>query len=153
MKIRLYKNKSENNAINKDLTLIKETDAVLKDASSLKNPTFDLAGVSNVIMNVNYIEVPKWKRFYFISTPEIVRNGLWRISCSCDVLESFKDEILENTGLIARQEYNYNLLQQDPELKVYQNSKLEQINFGTEFSPVGEFVICVNGGKHDVSQS
>ena len=59
MKIRLYKNKSENNAINKDLTLIKETDAVLKDASSLKSPTFDLAGVSNVIMNVNYIEVPK----------------------------------------------------------------------------------------------
>ena len=59
MKIRLYKNRSENNAINKDLTLIKETDAVLKDASSLKSPTFDLAGVSNVIMNVNYIEVPK----------------------------------------------------------------------------------------------
>ena len=59
MKIKLYKNKSENNAINKELTLIKETDAVLKDASSLKNPTFDLAGVSNVIMNVNYIEVPK----------------------------------------------------------------------------------------------
>ena len=59
MKIRLYKNRSENNAINKDLTLIKETDAVLKDASSLKNPTFDLSGVSNVIMNVNYIEVPK----------------------------------------------------------------------------------------------
>ena len=59
MKIRLYKNKSENNAINKDLTLIKETDAVLKDASSLKSPTFDLAGVSNVIMSVNYIEVPK----------------------------------------------------------------------------------------------
>ena len=68
-------------------------------------------------------------------------------------MESFKDEILENTALIARQEYNYNLLHQDPELKVYQNSKLEQINFGTEFSPVGEFVICVNGGKHDVSQN
>ena len=59
MKIRLYKNRSENNAINKDLTLIKETDAVLKDASSLKSPTFDLAGVSNIIMDVNYIEVPK----------------------------------------------------------------------------------------------
>ena len=68
-------------------------------------------------------------------------------------MESFKNEILENTGLIARQEYNYNLLQQDPELKVYQNAKLEQLNFDTEFSPMGEFVICVNGGKNDAPQT
>lgn len=112
--VQLFVNNSENNKVGKNITSITTVTGVLKNSCSIITPTIEI-NISNVPM-VNYAYIPQFGRYYFITDITSTVNGLWSISLKCDVLESFKRNIYENTAILARQQYLFNLYLHDDNL-------------------------------------
>lgn len=101
MKIEFYNTQSSNNTINKLLTDKKEYDIKFKDIADMINPVVQLK--SEDLIMYNYAYIPNFKRFYFVQKTELFPNNIYTILLKCDVLESFKDEILSCEGYISQQ--------------------------------------------------
>lgn len=72
-------------------------DCILKDATSVNNPTFIIQDPS---FDVN-VNMAKWdNRYYFIEDIISFRNNIWEVSCKLDVLATYKSEILSTTAFI-----------------------------------------------------
>lgn len=111
--IELYTNSAEPNRVNKSdfITLVDTLTGVLKEATSIIAPSIL---IEYSYPNFNYIYIPTFGRYYFVKNITSVNDRSWRIDLVCDVLMSFKDIILEQTGIIARQENDFNDMLNDP---------------------------------------
>lgn len=94
----------------------------------------------------NYCYVEEFGRYYFITDIVSVNYSLWEIHCHVDVLMSYKDQIKEQTAIVARQEVKYNLMLDDGIFMAYQNPKIQTKYFSVE-GPFEhqEFVLVVAG--------
>ena len=145
MQIVLYKNASEPNTINKTISNALTLSGVLREESSISKPTFRICSNSD-ISQYNYCYIPEFGRYYFISEIVIERTGIWNISTKCDVLESFKNKILDLEAVIGRQENEFNLYFSDPEWKVYENDHVMTRDFPSGFDNTGTYYLTVAGG-------
>lgn len=96
MVVKFLLNKSEYNTINKDTELIVEKTITFKNDCDFVNP-YLLLKLDNVLFLSNYVYIPDFKRYYFITGIEILTKTLVGVSLHVDVLESFKDNILAGT--------------------------------------------------------
>lgn len=136
MTLILYQNKSEYNKIDKDIVTVTTLTGTLKNSCSILAPVILIE--NETLINANYCYIPEYNRYYFITDITVVRNKLFQINCSVDVLMSFKDKIKEQTAIIARQEKLYNLYLNDDKLLSY-NKITEQIK---EFNlPINDWTI------------
>lgn len=101
MKITLYNTKSPYNCINKNLTNSTDFEVKLKDTTSISNPTI-LLNTSLDLSNYNYCFIPKFKRYYFLTDITIQRQNLFIINLDIDVLESYKNDILNSVAYISQ---------------------------------------------------
>lgn len=143
MKIILYKNKAENNRLDKTdyLEQVIEMEGALQEECSLTSPSLLInLDVNNLhillqenrlvvddndnlvkndsnnvifkalsqILSANYMYIPLFNRYYFISDISSVANHLWRITSNVDVLMSYKDQILETNAFVARNQNEFN---------------------------------------------
>ena len=80
-----------------------ELECNIKAPSSIINPVLEIGTVSPIAYNYCYI--PAFNRYYFID--DIVFNrGIWVLSCSVDVLASFKSEIGSSSAYVLRSASN-----------------------------------------------
>lgn len=100
MIINLYNTNSSNNTINKVLQDEREFNITFKDTADINNPTIKL--YSKSLLLYNYAYIPDFGRYYFINNISTVPKDLYILNLKCDVLESFKSDILQATGLITR---------------------------------------------------
>lgn len=114
-----YTNTAENNRVDKSnfLTSTITLNGVLRESCSIMAPSFNIE-VKNVssVLNSNYVYIPVFRRYYFITDITSLYKNIWRVSCSCDVLMSFKDSIYQLEGIIARNENDYNNMIADSEI-------------------------------------
>ena len=68
----------------------------LKEATSLLNPTFLLS--ANTVPAIS--EILFMGRYYFVDNIRSVRNGVWEIDCSVDVLATYKSQILAQSAFV-----------------------------------------------------
>lgn len=117
MRVQLIKYGQENNRVDKDTYFGRRVnyDCVIRDSTSIFNPTIQISTDVSII-EYTYCYIEDFKRYYFITNIVAIRNGLWSLSLSEDVLMSFKEDILNQTCIVARNEYQYNLLLQDDKL-------------------------------------
>lgn len=102
MEITLYNNKSPSNSINKNLYNATVFDMVyFKDVANIQNPIIKLNSVINV-KSFNYCYIPLFNRYYFINEINIKPNDFYIVNLTCDVLESFKNDILNSKGYIIQ---------------------------------------------------
>ena len=101
MLLKLYNTNSETNRINKVLTDETEFDVRLKDKSSVVNPVLVLK--SETYINFNYAYIPKFQRYYFVDDISVYPNKMYILTLRCDVLTSFKDDILKSYARIVEQ--------------------------------------------------
>ena len=97
----LYNNVSDNREINKNITEITSIDLTLYLDTNVLNPVFKVKTFNN---NGNYLYVPTLNRYYYINNYTLSNQCVY-LHCSVDVLMSFKNQILNNTYLIKRNEF------------------------------------------------
>ena len=85
----------------------------LLDNTTLFNPTFKLSLGSNPI-GYNYCYVADFGNRYYFITDISTAQGFWYISCSCDVLASFRSQILSGSHYVLRSASNYDEYIVDP---------------------------------------
>ena len=78
---------------------------VLIDDTSLMNPVFKLDIGSNPI-GKNYAHVSDFDRYYFITEVRSYQ-GFWYISCTCDVMGTYKTQIGAETHYVVRSADEY----------------------------------------------
>lgn len=100
-----YNTESSVNTINKIINFVTDIDVKFKDEVNIYNPTIVLK--YDDLIDFNYIYIDKFKRYYFIEDIEVFPNKIYSLSLKCDVLMSFKDDILNSYGNITSQT-NYN---------------------------------------------
>ena len=107
MKIDLYKNTTEENAIEKIIVDKKTIEGTLKTTIDIT----DFSVIFNFFEewnNYNYIYIEKLKRYYFVKSKRIVNNSLIEYDLIEDVLMSFKDLIRQQNILLTESETAFN---------------------------------------------
>ena len=145
MEITLCVNTSEKSKIGKNLTSMNVFSGTLREETSIISPVV-LMELENP-SSYNYAYIPEFGRYYFINDIVSVRKGLWRISMQVDVLESFKNYILD-LGVILSDSENTgaeNYLSSDV-WKTKVKEKTDIINFPSGLSETGHFILITAGG-------
>lgn len=98
MKMQLFINQSDDNTINKKLLLVDVIDVMLKRDVDIIRPDIVLQ-VDKIprINEVNYCYFDDLERYYFVKNVSSLNSKIVKVSCEVDVLESFKNDIL-NSG-------------------------------------------------------
>lgn len=99
MKMYLYNVNDAENVINKNLVNGLEIDINLKASVDLANPEIVLNGD---FRGYNYAHLPDLNRYYFIDQIEQLNLKLIKLSLSCDVLETYKADILNSNARFKR---------------------------------------------------
>lgn len=92
MELKIYNNNSNNNVLNKNLTLVDTLEFNLKIDNSILQPILILKNYSNG----NYCYIKEFKRYYYISDIKLLTGGLYQLQLDVDVLMTYKDVIMTN---------------------------------------------------------
>ena len=95
MQLYLYKTKDSNRVLNKTLTNESLLNINLKRDTDIIRPTIQLMKVVGMdFKQFNYAHIPDLNRFYFINVVESINNSVDKLYLECDVLETYKADIL-----------------------------------------------------------
>lgn len=100
--------KSPKNELEKKIVWKYKLNGVLKEECDIDNPVISLRIGDNVGIKVpditlcNYMYIPNFNRYYFIEKFKTIRNIFLEVSGDIDPLQSFKDDIYENDGMVIR---------------------------------------------------
>lgn len=145
MIVKLYHNYSDNHHVEKNITLLDSIEGALRDSCSVLEPTITIEWYGN-ISSLNYIHIPDFNRYYFVVNIVSIRKNLWSLSCHVDVLMSYREGIKKCGGIIARQEFLYNLYLNDDEFLIDSPRMFTNIEFPRRLSPADNFVLTLAGG-------
>lgn len=144
---------SPENAIKKTFKATYTLTGTLNDGCSVIDPVVRLRigekgnGIYvPTITECNYMYIENFNRYYYITNINVTRNTILDVSGHVDVLMSYADEILVNSGLVLRSQTKFNKLLDDGCFKVYNDDHIvvEPFN-GAEFTN-GTFILAVSGG-------
>lgn len=97
MDITFYINNSEKNKISKNLTNNTHISGTLRNETGVMNPVILIHSVNPT--KFNYVYIPEFNRYYFITDMVSIRTDIWQVKLHVDVLMSFKDS-LKNVKVI-----------------------------------------------------
>jgi len=145
MYIVLYKNKSDNRVLRKQLTQISTPlSCDIYNSESIINPRFILEYVG---VEPNYCYVAELNRYYYIRDIILDKGGRRILMCEVDVLMSNIDEILNLNCLILRQENETLCNKYLVDNKMFANAVKEETveSFGEEFitNPATCFLLTI----------
>lgn len=140
----LMRNNSEKTRLTKDTETIITVSGVLREETSIIDPVIKIECDISYVIGCNYLSIPVFGRKYFVNDIRSIRKNLVEFSCHVDVLSTYADAIRENTGIIKRQEKEWNLYLNDGTFKVYQNPNVLTRAFPSGFT-TQEFVLAVAG--------
>lgn len=132
MTIKFYKNHSDNFEVPKNLTDEVSKTGTLREEAEVMQPT--------ILMEFdprpyNYCYIEDFGRYYYITGIESVRNGLWRVSCNRDPLQSFWDQIKEAPIITERSSKFFNNFINDGQRKFFQYTQSQVIKIGDIGAP------------------
>lgn len=109
MKVKLYKNfKKRKNSTLQPSGEYLEADCILKNGTSIVNPTIQLQLAFNSdYSNYNYCHIPDFGRFYYIKDL-VWNNSIAEFVLVSDIMASFKSDIGAYNGLISRSSAAFN---------------------------------------------
>lgn len=103
MELKLYVVEDGDNVLNKTLSDELIIQINLKRDVNIFTPSIIIRDSSAIDINrFNYCVIPVLNRNYFIRTINNIGNDLWRFDCECDVLETYKNDILNSEALLNR---------------------------------------------------
>ena len=145
MNIWLGINNEEKNKLNKTIENELNFVGTLRRETDIINPSIIIE--ADNLTQYNYMYIPEFGRYYFITGITSIRNNLWEISGKVDVLMSFKDGIYtcpvvladtENTGSESYISGNV--------WKTLVKTKTDIISFPSGLNNTGEYILITSGG-------
>lgn len=147
MTIQIQQTTSEKNRIGKAIRTLYTASGALREETSIINPVIRISGANvPTLKNANYMYIPDFNRYYFITDIKSVRNGLIEISGHVDVLQTYSSQIRSNTAIVKRNANSWNLYIEDGLFKTYANPHIFTKLFPSGFKDPS-FVLSVAGGK------
>lgn len=147
MTIQIQQTTSEKNRIGKSISNLYTASGALREGTSIIDPVIRLSGVNvPALTNANYMYIPDFNRYYFITDIKSIRNGLIEISGHVDVLQTYSSQIRNNTAIIKRNANSWNLYIEDGLFKTYANPHIFTKEFPSGFKDPS-YVLFVAGGK------
>lgn len=101
MEVNFYFNQSDDRMINKVLDAGETLNGTFRDGCDIMNPIIRFQSAS--VLRYNYFYVPELRRYYAITNINIVRNGVYDVSASVDVLMSFRGDIMQLQCIVEKQ--------------------------------------------------
>ena len=145
MTIEFYTNTSEDNRLNKTITEVKTCTGTLKEESDIIDPSILIALTD--ITGINYAYIPVFGRYYFFTDISVDRQNLYRVSLRCDVLMSYKSQILQCNGILKESTSKNisNYLPSNSWVTLQKDSTFIK-TFPTGLLDNGEFILITAGG-------
>lgn len=142
----LYQTGSSNIRIDKTATLLHNYDnLVIKDKTSITNPTIILKASDVNVSRSNYAYIPRFNRFYYVEDVKTVAQDIWEIDLKCDVLMSFRDDIVGQTAIFKRSESSNNLYLNDDRLQIDSRTRIYNYIFPNKIESNGTYVLLMAG--------
>lgn len=145
MEIELYTVTTERNRIRKNLGTGIVVNGYLRSESGIMKPVFELE-LENAT-TYNYVYISDFNRYYFIDNVVSVRTNIWRVECSCDVLMSYAEQILQCDVIAANSESDSETYMSGSAWQVTKQNVTDIINFPQGFNDTGEFILITAGGN------
>ena len=147
MIIHIQQTTSEKTRIGKSISTLYTAHGALRDGTSIINPVIKISGANvPTLRNANYMYIPDFNRYYFITDIKSVRNGLIEISGHVDVLQTYASQIRNNMAIVKRNANSWNLYIEDGLFKTYANPHIFTKEFPSGFKDPS-YVLFVAGGK------
>ena len=122
MKISLYNTTSEPERVTKKLTLLTAIDEakITSGVDLLSAKVILKRDIVSDVNAINYVYIDAFKRYYFATVT--IENGFIILNCEVDVLYTYKNEILNLSATVTRNENKKNgyLVDKDYEVFAYE---------------------------------
>lgn len=145
MDIQLYVTSDDDTVMNKTLELKYDITMELKDSQNITQPAILLFENEDLdLRSVNYAYIPEFKRYYFIRSVNVAPNNIYQLLLECDVIETFKEQILNSTAEITRKIGTDDYLDIGTTSEVRKDATIYESNKGLEdefsiiFSTIGQ---------------
>lgn len=103
MNLNLFKTDDSDNVINKTLTNKLNITINLKRDVDIISPHLIIRNTQAININAfNYCQIEELNRFYFIRSINNMGGNLWEVICECDVLETYKTDIISSRARYYR---------------------------------------------------
>lgn len=145
MQVVLYECLDDERRIGKTLQEPLTLNGTLKTGADLTRPVILAKGSFEDLAKKNYAKIGVFGRCYFVRNISVVANGLTAISLEVDVLESYKDSLLQCGCRVIKSENPEDYKLQKVLLDTNQTKKIE---FENPFNFEGiNVMVCVNGAR------
>lgn len=108
--VKTYRSSAEINRVDKTsyLTEVFTYNGHFRNEQNITSPviTIDVTG-DNPVPEFNYVYIPMFNRYYFVTGYEVLRRNLWNIYLEVDVLMTYKTGIKSLRAMVDRNEYTY----------------------------------------------
>ena len=155
--LEIYRCPSDERMVSKTLNdKFKFNHITFKKDTSIINPVFIVGAIQDNTepmdtvgwwRKFNYCYCSNLERYYFIRNIVFQKTGLVELQCDVDPLMSFKDDILNSTQLITRQENKIQKYIPDQSLPIHSATKTEIRQFGNDVGGTGYTLILQTTGK------
>lgn len=146
--IELKQNNSPLNFVNKELIDKVTVTGVLRDGANVVDPVLLIEShlTEDIVGSINYLYIPVFKRYYFVTNITAEVDGLWTLEGHCDVLMTYREQIKRQEAIVSRQENIRNMYLDDGSFMAYQNPYIFTRYFSNP-SPFAseEYVLIVAG--------
>lgn len=143
MQIKLYSTKSERNRLTKVLNNEVTLTGNLERACDIVNPIIVL-GYDAILATKNYVYIADYGRFYFISNI-VFDDETMIIYLHCDVLMSFRADILASIARVIRSASNYDVMIVDNMIINKANTRTYQRKIGNGFTRANNYLVLIGG--------
>ena len=149
LQLMLYQTGASNIRIDKDCHhLHTYSSLTLKEPCSIQEPIVKLSASDTNVKKGNYCYIPKFDRFYYITDVTSLPGGLWELHLKCDVLMSFREEIVELHAVFNHSEWANNLYLNDGTLQIDSRPRTKIARFPNPLlDDDGTYVLIMAGGN------
>lgn len=135
----------EKNKLEKTIHDRERFEGTLRSETSVINPVVSIEAEN--LSGFNYMHIPQFGRYYFITDIVSVRTDLWRVHGTCDVLMSFADGIKECTGILSDTEsMGEESYMSGQQWKTLVKTKTDIVSFPNGLNDTGEYILITSGG-------
>lgn len=114
--VTLYYNADKNIVAQKHLTSIGSFSGDFRATADVLRPTLIIQ--AEIPTSANYVYIPDFHRYYYISERREITKDLTEFSLYVDVRKSFYNNLLSNKGIVARNTNNYNMYLADNKIPI-----------------------------------